>query len=49
MSIGSYAHLQGTPPHETEGPASTWWVRAATMICAYSEGVAGSQLRRAAR
>jgi hypothetical protein len=47
MSIGSYAQLQGTPPHETEGSASTWWVRAATMISAYSEGVAGSELKRA--
>src|SRR5260221_10018475 len=47
MSIGSYARLQGTPPHETEGSASTWWVRAATMISAYSEGVAGSELKRA--
>ena len=37
MSIGSYAHLQGTPAHETEGSASTWWVRAANMVTAYSE------------
>src|SRR5882724_7248172 len=47
MSIGSYARLQGTPPQETEGSASTWWVRAATMISAYSEGGAGSELKRA--
>lgn len=46
MSIGSYAHFQGAPPHETEGSASTWWVRAATMIAAYSEGAAGSELAR---
>src|SRR6266516_3096150 len=47
MSIGNYAHLQGAPAHETEGPASTWWVRAANMISAYSEGAAGSELERA--
>lgn len=47
MSIGSYAHLQGTPAHETEGPASTWWVRAANMITAYSEVAAGAVLERA--
>ena len=47
MSIGSYAHLQGTPAHETEGSASTWWVRAANMVAAYSEVVAGSVLERA--
>src|SRR5215471_13233605 len=47
MPIGSYALLQGTLAHETEGSASTWWVRAANMITAYSEVVAGSQLRRA--
>lgn len=47
MSIGSYAHLQGAPAHETEGSASTWWVRAANMVCAYSEVVAGSVLERA--
>jgi hypothetical protein len=47
MPIGSYAHLQGTPAHETEGSASTWWVRAANMITAYSEVVAGSVLERA--
>jgi len=47
MSIGSYAHLQGTPPHEREGSASTWWVRAANMVTAYSEGEAGSVLERA--
>jgi hypothetical protein len=47
MSIGSYAYLQGTPAHETEASASTWWVRAANMVTAYSEGVAGSVLERA--
>jgi hypothetical protein len=47
MSIGSYAHLLGTPAHEIEGTASTWWTRAANMITAYSEGVAGSALERA--
>ena len=47
MSIGSYARLQGTPPHEAEGSASTWWVRAANMITAYSEVVPGSVLDRA--
>ena len=47
MSIGSYAHLQGTPAHETEGSAPTWWVRAANMVTAYSEVVAGSVLERA--
>lgn len=47
MSIGSYAHLQGTPAHETEGSASTWWVRAANMVTAYSEGEAGAVLERA--
>src|SRR6201998_4174610 len=47
MSIGSYAHLQGTPAHETEGSASTWWVRPANMVTAYSEVVAGSVLERA--
>ena len=47
MPIGSYARLQGTPPHETEGSASTWWVRAANMITAYSEVVPGSVLSRA--
>ena len=47
MPIGSYALLQGTPAHETEGSASTWWVRAANMITAYSEVVAGSVLERA--
>ena len=47
MPIGSYAHLQGTPAHESEGSASTWWVRAANMITAYSEGEAGSVLERA--
>jgi hypothetical protein len=47
MPIGSYAHLQGTPAHETEGSAATWWVRAANMITAYSEVVAGSVLERA--
>jgi hypothetical protein len=47
MPIGSYAHLQGTPAHESEGSASTWWVRAANMITAYSEGEAGAVLERA--
>jgi len=47
MPIGNYALLQGTPAHETEGSASTWWVRAANMITAYSEVVAGSVLERA--
>jgi mannose-6-phosphate isomerase-like protein (cupin superfamily) len=47
MSIGSYAHLQGTPAHEAEGSALTWWVRAANMITAYSEVVPGSVLNRA--
>ena len=47
MPIGSYAHLQGTPAHEKEGSAATWWVRAATMITAYSEVAAGSVLERA--
>ncbi|MBO0804086.1 MAG: hypothetical protein J2P25_13560 [Nocardiopsaceae bacterium] len=47
MSIGSYARLQGTPPHEAEGSASTWWVRAANMVTAYSEVVPGSVLERA--
>lgn len=47
MSIGTYAHLQGTPPHDTEGFASTWWVRAANMVTAYSEVVPGSVLERA--
>ena len=47
MPIGSYARLQGTPAHETEGSAATWWVRAANMITAYSEVVAGSVLERA--
>ena len=47
MTIGSYAPLQGTQAHETEGSASTWWVRAANMITAYSEVVPGSVLARA--
>jgi len=47
MSIGSYARFQGTPAHETEGSASTWWNRAANMITAYSEVVDGSVLHRA--
>jgi hypothetical protein len=47
MSIGSYAHLGGTPPHETEGFTATWWVRAANMITAYSEVGPGSVLERA--
>src|SRR6201986_1123130 len=47
MSVGSAARLQGTPPHEAEGSASTWWVRAATMITAYSEVEPGSVLDRA--
>ncbi len=47
MPIGSYARLQGTPPHGAEGSASTWWVRAANMITAYSEVVPGSVLSRA--
>jgi mannose-6-phosphate isomerase-like protein (cupin superfamily) len=47
MPIGSYARLQGTPAHETEGAASTWWVRAANMVTAYSEVAAGSVLERA--
>ena len=47
MSIGSYAHLQGTPAHETEGSASTWWVRAANMITGYSQVAARSVLERA--
>lgn len=47
MSIGSYARFQGTPPHESEGSVSTWWNRAANMITAYSEAIAGSVLHRA--
>jgi hypothetical protein len=47
MTIGSYAPLQGTQAHATEGSASTWWVRAANMITAYSEVVPGSVLARA--
>src|ERR1700730_11059557 len=47
MTIGSYAPLQGTQAHETEGSASTWWVRAANMITAYSAVVPGSVLARA--
>jgi hypothetical protein len=47
MSIGTYARFQGTPPHESEGSASTWWNRAANMITAYSEIIAGSVLHRA--
>src|ERR1700753_720247 len=47
MSIGSYAHWLGTHAHETEGTSKTWWNRAANMITAYSEGVAGSALERA--
>jgi mannose-6-phosphate isomerase-like protein (cupin superfamily) len=47
MSIGSYAHLQGTPAHESEGSASTWWVRAANMVTGYSQVAAGSVLERA--
>ena len=47
MSIGSYARFQGTPAHESEGSASTWWYRAANMITAYSEVIGGSVLHRA--
>ncbi len=47
MSIGSYARFQGTPPHESEGSASTWWHRAANTITAYSEVITGSVLHRA--